>query len=138
MEVPASRWADVSASGYGVSLLNTGKYGYDVKGKTMRLSLLRSPKWPDPLADRGTHIIEYSIYPHSGSWLEGKTVQRGYEVNSPLTAVSAERHRGTLPTSISLAPEQHRADTLGPLRRRVITQRWTDGDPVEPLTRGRG
>jgi alpha-mannosidase len=86
-----------------VSLLNTGKYGYDIKGKTMRLSLLRSPKWPDPLADRGTHRIEYSLYPHEGDWQEGNTVHRGYEVNAPLTAVAAERHRGVLPPSHSFA-----------------------------------
>ena len=30
-EVPAHKWADVSESGYGVSLLNDCKYGYDIK-----------------------------------------------------------------------------------------------------------
>ena len=43
VEVPAARWADVSQDDYGVSLLNTAKYGHDVKGSTIRLSLLRSP-----------------------------------------------------------------------------------------------
>ena len=39
-EVSAIRWADVSKNGYGVSLLNNSKYGYDVKDNVMRLSLL--------------------------------------------------------------------------------------------------
>jgi len=41
------RWADLSATGYGVSLLNDCKYGYDSQ-PTMRLTLLRSASWPDP------------------------------------------------------------------------------------------
>jgi alpha-mannosidase len=98
VEVPAQRWADVSQNDYGVSLLNKSKYGYDIKGNTMRLSLLRSPKWPDPTADRGKHSIEYALYPHAGSWREANTVQRGYEYNNPLVAVMADAHKGTLPS----------------------------------------
>src|SRR6202007_2747255 len=66
VEVPAQRWADLSQDDYGVALLNKSKYGYDIKGNTIRLSLLRSPKWPDPTADRGKHSIEYALLPHSG------------------------------------------------------------------------
>jgi alpha-mannosidase len=96
-EVPAERWADLSQSDYGVSLINQSKYGYDIKGNVMRLSLLRSPKWPDPTADRGEHVIEYSIYGHKGGWEEGKTVQRGYELNTPLIPVLVQPRRGKLP-----------------------------------------
>jgi alpha-mannosidase len=87
VEVPAQHWADISQDNYGVSLLNNSKYGYDIKGNTIRLSLLRSPKWPDPTADRGKHSIEYSLYPHRGRVEESLTVQRGYELNNPLLAV---------------------------------------------------
>ena len=100
-EVPAQRWADISARDYGVSLLNKSKYGYDIKGNIMRLSLLRSPKWPDPTADRGKHAIEYALYPHQGSWRDANTVRRGYEYNNPLMAVLGEVHKGTLPNSKS-------------------------------------
>jgi len=61
-EVPALRWADLSAGQYGVSLINASKYGYDIKGNLMRLSLLRSPKYPDPFADMGKHSIRYALY----------------------------------------------------------------------------
>lgn len=101
VEVPASRWADVSAGGYGVSLLNIAKYGYDIKGNTIRLSLLRSPKSPDPTADRGRHRIEYSLYPHEGSWQTARTMQRGYEANVPLIPVITNQHSGPLPLSQS-------------------------------------
>jgi alpha-mannosidase len=96
VEVPAARWADVTSDGYGVSLLNTSKYGYDVTGNVMRLSLLRSPKWPDPTADRGKHTITYALFPHAGGPTEGLTVRRGYELNTPLLAFRTTVHKGTL------------------------------------------
>jgi alpha-mannosidase len=98
-EVPAERWADLSQSDYGVSLINRSKYGYDIKGNVMRLSLLRSPNWPDPTADRGEHVIEYSIYGHKGGWEEGKTVQRGYEINTPLIPLVVKSGSGKLPAA---------------------------------------
>ncbi|MBI3787122.1 MAG: alpha-mannosidase, partial [Ignavibacteriales bacterium] len=101
VEVPAQRWADVSQNGYGVSLLNRSKYGYDIKGNTIRLSLLRSPKWPDPTADRGKHSIEYSLYPHKGNWKDANTVQRGYEYNYPLVVTTTDAHKGKLPEAKS-------------------------------------
>jgi alpha-mannosidase len=107
VEVPASRWADLSSSSYGVALLNNAKYGYDIKGQTMRLSLLRSPKWPDPTADRGKHVISYALFPHAGSWESTPTHQRGYEFNTPLLPRLTGRHGGPLPASrsfVSLAP----------------------------------
>ncbi|MCX6150934.1 MAG: glycosyl hydrolase-related protein [Ignavibacteriales bacterium] len=109
-EVPAIRWADVSSGNYGVSLINNSKYGYDIKGNVMRLSLLRSPKWPDPTADRGKHSIEYSLYPHQGNWKEANTVRTGYEFNYPLIAVVNDLHKGELPDSKSFV--QLDADNL--------------------------
>jgi alpha-mannosidase len=102
-EVPAQRWADLSDTKsadtkHGFSLLNDSKYGYDVKGNVLRLSLLRSPEWPDPHADEGHHEFTYSLYPHAGSWRDAQTVRRGYELNYKLIAIQAQRHEGTLPS----------------------------------------
>ena len=102
VEVPAERWADLSGHGYGVSLLNRSKYGYDIKYHTIRLSLLRSPLWPDPTADRGKHSIEYSLYPHPGTWIDAGTANIGYEYNNPLIVVETGSHKGRLPSSGSL------------------------------------
>ena len=101
VEVPAERWADVSNSGYGISLLNKSKCGYDIKGNVLRLSLLRSPKWPDPTADRGKHSIEYSLYPHQGTWRDGNTVRRAYEYNNDLIGYAGSGHKGKLPVTQS-------------------------------------
>ncbi|PAV31671.1 alpha-mannosidase [Virgibacillus profundi] len=79
------QWADLSEGGYGVSLLNDCKYGYDIKDNVIRLSLLKSPIHPDPWADQGEHEFTYSLLPHAGSWVEGETVQEAWYLNNPLT-----------------------------------------------------
>lgn len=99
-EVPAMRWADISDEKHGLSLLNNCKYGYDAKGNVLRLSLLRSPEWPDPHADEGHHEFTYSLYPHAGGWREALTVRQGYELNYKLLAMQTEKHEG------KLTPEQ--------------------------------
>jgi alpha-mannosidase len=86
-ETVAHRWADLSEGGYGVSLLNDCKYGHDVKGDVMRLTLIKSAIAPDPQADRGEHRFTYALYPHAGDWYAGGTVGHGYRLNNPLTAV---------------------------------------------------
>jgi alpha-mannosidase len=100
-EVPAQRWADLSDTKHGFSLLNGSKYGYDVKGNVLRLSLLRSPEWPDPHADEGHHEFTYSLYPHAGTWRDAQTVRRGYELNYKLLAIRSQKHDGTLPAEYS-------------------------------------
>lgn len=97
-EVCGHRWADLSEGGYGVALLNDCKYGYDVKGRTLRLSLLRAPTWPDPGADQGAHEFTYSLVPHEGDWRAAGIVRHGYELNSPVTACIADSHEGALPS----------------------------------------
>ncbi|TVX98808.1 alpha-mannosidase [Cohnella terricola] len=80
------QWADLSERGYGVSLLNDCKYGYDVKDNVLRLSLLKSAISPDPDADIGEHEFVYALYPHEGDWYAGGTVQQAWSLNNPLTA----------------------------------------------------
>ncbi len=97
-ELPALRWACLTEENpinkvkYGVSLLNDCKYGYDCQESQIRLSLLRSPKWPDTEADMGIHEFTYGIYPHQGDWIEGKTVHKGYEFNLDLIPFILENH----------------------------------------------
>ena len=102
-EVPAQHWADLSDAQHGLSLLNDSKYGYDAKGNVLRLSLLRSPTWPDPHADEGHHEFTYSLYPHPGTWRAAETVRRGYELNYKLRSKQEESHSGVLPSVHSFA-----------------------------------
>ena len=84
-ETVGHQWADLSEGGYGVSLLNDSKYGYDIKDHVMRLSLLKSPIHPDPYGDLGEHNFTYSLLPHENSWVEGNTVREAWQLNNPLT-----------------------------------------------------
>jgi alpha-mannosidase len=85
-EVPAHRWADLSENGYGVALLNDCKYGYDARRHVLSLTLLRSPKEPDPEADMGVHRFTYSLLPHADDFRQGGVIRHGYELNTPLLA----------------------------------------------------
>ncbi|MEO1591695.1 MAG: alpha-mannosidase, partial [Cyanobacteria bacterium J06632_22] len=98
-EVPALRWADLTktrqdtelgtdqnpAPFYGLSILTDGKHGFDARPDQLRLTLLKSPLWPDPGADRGEHRFTYALYPHAGGWQQAETVQWARSLNQPLT-----------------------------------------------------
>ena len=85
-EVPGHRFADLSEPGYGAALLNDGRYGHHALGNELGLSLLRSPVWPDPLADEGEQELLYALYPHAGGWLEGGVLAEAEDLNRPLLA----------------------------------------------------
>ncbi len=86
-EVPGHRFADLSEAGYGVALLNDGRYGHHALGSELGLSLLRSPVYPDPRADEGQHEFTYALLPHAGTWLEGGVLAEAEDLNRPLLAL---------------------------------------------------
>jgi alpha-mannosidase len=88
-EVPAHRWADLSEHGFGVALLNDSKYGYSCFGNTLRLSLLRSPKSPDPDADMGRHQFAYALMPHGDDWRTAGVVAEATRFNARLRRTAA-------------------------------------------------
>jgi alpha-mannosidase len=92
-EIPVHCWADLSESGYGVSLLNNGKYGYSAQGNVLGISLLRGPIYPDPYADEGEHEFVYAVYPHAGDWRNG-TVREAEEMHAPLRIVPTSGSSG--------------------------------------------
>ncbi|HVM68691.1 MAG TPA: glycoside hydrolase family 38 C-terminal domain-containing protein [Gaiellaceae bacterium] len=83
-EVPAHRFADLSEHGFGVALLSDAKYGWSCHGSDLRLSLLRSPKSPDPAADMGAHRFAYALLPHAGGWREAGVLAEAHRFNQPL------------------------------------------------------
>jgi len=82
-EVTAHKYADLSENNYGVALLNDCKYGYKVKGNTLDLCLLRSPKFPDPAADIGKHEFTYSLLPHTGDLISSNVINESKFLNQP-------------------------------------------------------
>lgn len=95
-EVCGYRWADLSEGGFGISLLNDCKYGYDIKNGVMRLSLLRAPKWPDHGADQGDHTFTYSLYPHQEDWRKAQVVRQAAQLNHPVLVVPSVFRSGEL------------------------------------------
>lgn len=87
-EVAAHRFVDVSEPGYGVALLNDGKYGHDVRGNEIGISLLRAPAYPDPVADEGLQSFTYALLPHAGNWLDGHVLMEAEDLNRPLLSRS--------------------------------------------------
>ena len=83
-EVCAHRWADLSEPGCGLALLNDCKYGYATHRNIMRLSLLRSPKSPDPVADIGRHQFRYALLPHAGDLRAAGVIPAARAFNAPL------------------------------------------------------
>jgi alpha-mannosidase len=88
-EVCAHRFADLSEPGYGVALLNDGKYGHSARNNVLGISLLRSPLYPDPFTDEGEHRFTYSLFPHPGDWTEAGVTREAFSLNSPLVAGAA-------------------------------------------------
>ncbi|SFJ81147.1 alpha-mannosidase [Paenibacillus sp. UNC496MF] len=103
-ETVGHQWADLSERGYGVSLLNDCKYGYDIKDNVMRLSLLKSAIHPDSNADLGEHVFTYALLPHEGDWYAGGTVREAWSLNNPLTAAPGAPAQGALSLFALSAP----------------------------------
>ena len=83
-EVVGHKWADLSESNYGAALLSDCKYGYSAKDSTLTLSLLRSPKRPDPQADMGKHHFTYALLPHEGTVVQSDVIAQSVSLNLPL------------------------------------------------------
>jgi alpha-mannosidase len=71
-EVPGQRWAHVTDGQDGLAVFTPDLYGWnavglDGGGVRLGTSLLRSPRWPDPLADRGEQRLSYAFVPTSGA-----------------------------------------------------------------------
>ena len=86
-EVCAHRWADLGDAEYGVALLNDCKYGHDIHGSVIRLSLLRAPTHPDPTADRGPHLFTYALMPHPRDFRQAGVIAAAEDLNAPLRIV---------------------------------------------------
>ncbi len=103
-EVPGLRWASMSDDVTGVSILCDRKHGYDHSPNEIRLTLLRGPEFPDPIADQGIHEFTIGIYPHAGNWKTADTPKRMLELSIPMQAIVPNERlmQGTLPPLATL------------------------------------
>lgn len=89
-EVCAHRWVRLAEPDYGVALANDANYGHDVTRTakdgggtytTLRASLLRAPRFPDPDTDHGVHRFRHALV--AGASV-GDAVRAGYRINLPV------------------------------------------------------
>lgn len=85
-EVCTHKWTDLSEGMFGVTLMNDSKYGVDVQGNVIRLSLLKAPIRPDRVSDKEEHRFTYSLFAHDGDWRRGGVVEAANDLNWPLVA----------------------------------------------------
>ncbi|MBB4893239.1 alpha-mannosidase [Streptomyces olivoverticillatus] len=89
-EACAHRFVHLQEPGWGVALVNDSTYGYDVTRSvrpgdtgtttTVRLSLLRAPRFPDPRTDQGVHRFRHALVPGA---TVGDAVREGHRINLP-------------------------------------------------------
>jgi alpha-mannosidase len=80
-EVCAHRYVAVSEPSFGAAILADGPRGYDIRGDELLLTVLRSPKFPDPEADLGHQHLQWSV-----SLLDGDPIANGIENAAALMA----------------------------------------------------
>ena len=100
-EVCAHKWVDLSDNGFGISLLNDCKYGYDVTREHIRLSILRCSTYPNPQQDQCRHEFSCKLLAHPGAVNLPKVNEEAYSFNYPLYARRVQGC-GELPESFSL------------------------------------
>lgn len=100
-EVCGQRFADLSDHGYGVALLNDCKYGYDIHGNIISLSLIKSASYVNEYYDRMKHIFTYSLMPHIGDYREAGVIKEACLLNQPLVALPVKSNNGKLPERLS-------------------------------------
>jgi len=116
-EDPGQRWIDLSGqrngNTYGLTLINDAKYGYNVIGNDMRISVARSavyahhnPKVLDMKAehlwmDQGIQTFRILLVPHSDTWKKSNIPRITEEFSSPSLAIYQGIHGGSKPKSAS-------------------------------------
>ncbi len=86
-EVCNHKWTALVEEGRGAAVLNDCKYGVNVVGNSINLTLLRAPLAPDETADRGRQEFTYAFYCWNGSFADCDLVREGYDLNVPVLTV---------------------------------------------------
>jgi alpha-mannosidase len=91
------RFVHMEEPGWGVALVNDSTYGHDVTRTvrasdsgtttTLRASLLRAPRFPDPETDQGVHRFRHALVPGA---VIGDAVREGFRINLPEHRVAGD------------------------------------------------
>lgn len=129
-ETCAHRYVVVGEPGASMAIIADGPRGYDTRGDTLRLTLLRAPLFPDPGADRGGRRIEWSYFVADHDVIaDGSLEREAALVSHPIRVV-----RGTP----GIAPVGVRVDSEGVLISSVKAADDASADLVIRLWESRG
>ena len=84
-EVCNQKWTALCEENRGVAVLNDCKYGVNVDGGSINLTLLRSSLAPDAHADQGRQEFTYAFQAWNGSFFDTGVVRESYELNVSCT-----------------------------------------------------
>ena len=132
-ETSMHRWVDLSETGFGVAALNDCKYGYDAKGSTLRLTLVKSPTFPWPEADQGEHRFRYALLLHAGDLQAVHNAATLF--NQPLRLI--EGNAAAVPPAIaSLSSDQITIETVKQSEdgKRTILRLWENQNRAGTVT----
>lgn len=87
-EVSAHKWSALMEENRGFAVLNDCKYGVNVLGNTINLTLLKSALAPDMTADKGLQEFSYAFYAWNGCLADSDIVREAYDLNVPVMLVS--------------------------------------------------
>ncbi|MBE6370341.1 MAG: alpha-mannosidase [Lentisphaerae bacterium] len=82
-EFSAQRFIAAGEGQVRAGLLSDCKYGYKAYGNSIGLNLLRSPRYPDEVTDRGEHELTYSLVFSIGEYSDKTIRQAAYALNRP-------------------------------------------------------
>lgn len=97
-EVTNHKWTALAEPDRGFAVLNDCKYGVNVLGSSINLTLLRAPFSPDPECDRGTQKFTYSFYAYNGSFKNSGIYKEGYDLNVPAEVRAGNAPEGSVLT----------------------------------------
>ena len=116
-EDPGQRWIDLSGKRNGklcgLTVINDAKYGYNVVGNDMRISIVRGAVFahhrPTVLdetkeyvwMDQGIQTFKMLLVPHKDTWRESNIVKIADEFIAPLIPIYQGIHGGSKPKSDS-------------------------------------
>ncbi len=89
-EVCAHRYVHVGEPHFGVALMSAGAHGFDVRGDSLCMSLLRSPRFPDPVADRGEQTLQWTYWINAGEAFAAGLEAQAHLVTDPVYAIQGE------------------------------------------------
>ena len=85
-ESVAHKWVDMSEGGYGVALLNNGKYGFGTEDNVLTMTIVKSGSFPYDGASDVVPGFTYSLFSHASGFANG-VISAAYVLNNPFVAV---------------------------------------------------